>query len=105
MDELIGGLNQIEIDKLKEKHGPLILIAVGDEGSEEHFFFRKPDMNVMRAVSSQVERDPLGAAQIYFKNCLVHGDKSAVENVEIFVSIAPYLQELIKEKRVVLKNL
>lgn len=105
MEESIGGLTQEQVEKLKKQHGPLTLITVGEDSEELHFFFRKPDMNTMRAVGSQAERDPIGAAQIYFKNCLVHGDKSYVDDVEVFTSIAPYLQELIKEKKVVLKNL
>lgn len=102
---IAGGLTQADIDKLKAKHGAITLITVFEaDDTEAHFWFRKPDMNTMRAVVAVAEKDPVQATTVYFKNCLILGDHEAVNDVETFMSIQPYLQELVKEKQVQVKN-
>jgi len=105
MAEIIaGGLTQAEIDKLKKKHGSLRLISVEDGDTHIHFFFKKPNMNVIAAVQTIAERDVIAATQQFFKECLVHGDPSYVDDVDVFMSIQPHLEKLIEERKVVVKN-
>lgn len=97
MDKIIaGGLTQAEIDALKKEHGPLTLVSVENEGD---WWFKKPDMNTLGAAAAIAERDPMGSTLIYFKNCLIKGDPKAAENVDLWLAIAPSLQELVDEKK------
>ncbi len=104
---IAGGLTQAEINKLKKKHGALRLITVlenDDETKAIHFWFKKPDMTIMSAVQSLAEKDPIAATQLFFRSCLVHGDKSYADDVDVFMSIQPHLEALIEEKKVIVKN-
>lgn len=106
MDEaLTGGLTQADIKKLKKKHGSLTLVTVKDDaGDDLHFWFRKPDMTVMSAVAAVSDKDPIAGTQTLFQSCLVKGDKSIVDDADIFLSVAPHLQQLIKTKTTEVKN-
>jgi len=102
---IAGGLTQSQIDQLKKKHGPLTLCEVKTAEHEfEYFWFKKPDMKVISAVTKFLASDPLRANQIYFKNCLVEGDSSAADDVELFTSLMPYLTDLVKTFDVQVKN-
>lgn len=102
---IAGGLTQVEIDKLKARHGKLTLISVSDgEDGEHHLWFKKPSMDVIKAASSQVNSSPIDSAQIFWKNCLVKGDNTLVDDVEIFTSVAPLLNELVEERTTEVKN-
>ena len=93
---IAGGLTQEQIDQLKKKHGPLMLVTIKPNGKEEHFWFKKPEMVTMKASAAVSQRDPLESTSILFKNCLVEGDMDAVKNVDKFMSIAPKLESLIE---------
>lgn len=104
--QLTGGLTQEHINALKQKHGTVTLIIV-DEGSDNpiNLFFKKPDMKTLSAVVKISERDPIAGSQLFFRECLVHGDKSLSEDVEIMVNVSPHIQELIGDRQVTVKNL
>lgn len=98
--EIAGGLTQSEIDALKKEHGKLTVVSI--EG--RHWWFKKPNMATLSASAALAERDPMGSAMIYFTNCLVIGDAKAAEDVDIWISIAPHLNNLIDSKTAEVKN-
>jgi hypothetical protein len=99
--EIAGGLTQSEIDALKREHGKLTLVSIEGEG---HWWFKKPNMQTLSASAAMAERDPMGSAMVYFTNCLVKGDAKAAEDVDIWISIAPHLNNLIESKTAEVKN-
>ena len=101
--ELICGLTQAKIDELKNKYGQLTAISLPDE--DKHFIFKKPSMAIMSAVAKAAQKDPIQASLVFFKNCLVHGDETAADDIDVFANISPYLEEIIETKRVEVKNL
>lgn len=94
-EAVAGGLYQSEIDTLRKQYGPLTLITV--EGN--HWWFRKPDMATLSASAAVSDRDPVASLLVYFNNCLVKGDASAADNVDVWIAIAPHLSTLIEEKK------
>jgi hypothetical protein len=103
MDEkkLTGGKTDEEIQLLKKKHGSITLMTIEPD---KHYWFKKPDMATLSAVTKISQADPLAAAQVFFKNCLVEGDQTTVDNVDEFASLAPYIGDLIETKSVEVKN-
>lgn len=100
-EDVIAGLKtQKEIDDLKKKHGPLTLITVNDQ----HFWFKKPDMNTLSASAKIALENPMESSMIYFRNCLVDGNHKAAEDVDTWVAIAPHLNGLIEEQKVEVKK-
>lgn len=101
-----GGLTQQQIDSLKNKHGKLTLVTVEfEEGKDDkHFWFKKPDSKTMSAVMKIAETDPFRSTQIYFKSCLIKGDAACVDDMEVFMNVAPHLERLIEERKTVVKN-
>lgn len=95
-----GGKTQKQINDLKAKHGPLTLVTIEDQ----HWWFKKPDMNVLSASAKVALENPMESTLIYFRNCLVDGDPKACENVDLWVSIAPHLNGLIEEQKVEVKK-
>ena len=90
-----GDLSQGEIDKLKKEHGVLMRISLIIEGTLWYWWFKKPDMNTLSASAAMMANgDPMSSSTIVFTNCLVHGDAEAVNNVDLFMNIAPKLQGL-----------
>lgn len=100
-----GGLTQSEIDRLKKEHGKLTLITVKDENDQDiHFWFKKPDMKVMSATAKVAKTDSIQAAQIFATNCIVKGDISLLEDVDIFSSLAEPIMELVETREVEVKK-
>jgi hypothetical protein len=104
LTELVaGGLTQEEIDSLKKRYGPLKLVTVKGN-PDQYFWFRKPDKKILSAASSQALQNPVASLEIYFNNCLVHGDKKAIEDVDVFSSLMIPLNELIEQRETEVKN-
>lgn len=104
-DIIAGGLTQREIDRLKKQHGKLTLITVNDENDQEvHFWFKKPDMRVMSATAKVAQSDPMQAAQIFATNCIVKGDVTLLDDVDIFSSISEPIMELVETRAVEVKK-
>lgn len=99
-EELKGGLTSQQIEALKKKHKAKVihLISVKTEDGEELFFwFKKVDMTTMSAVGSFAETDPIKAAQVMFKNCLISGEVSYADDVEVFLAISEHLNVLMSK--------
>lgn len=86
-ENVAGGLSQKQIDQLKKEHGSLMLITVKGNDGDDHFWFKKPDMDTMSAYMKIVQSDPLKAGQLIFNSCLIKGRKDAVDEVETFLSL------------------
>ncbi len=100
-----GNLTEGEYSELVKAHGKLTSIVVGEDTAEPIWFhFKKPDMKTYSAAAAMYERDPVAASQVFFKNCLVHGDAKYADDVEVLPSIAPLLQQLIQKKTASIKN-
>lgn len=94
------------ITKHKRKHGKVFHIEVTGEDEEAiHFLFKKPDMKTLAASAKFAESDPIRAAQIIFRNCLLEGDSGYAEDVEVFTAVMPHLNELNKKREASLKEL
>lgn len=97
-ENLTGGITDDQLKSFKKKHGKLRLVSLkGKEGNEEHFWFKKPDMATMSACAKFTESDPIKAGQIFFSNCLIHGDESAAEDVDKFTSILPLITDMLQK--------
>ena len=103
----IPGLPDPKLTQLKKKHGQLTYVKVDgkDGGDDLHFLFKKPDMFTLSAAAKVGDGDPMRATQIYFSNCLVYGDASAVDDVDIFMSVAPELNALVETRQVEVKKI
>ena len=106
--EMRGNLTLGEYNALTAKHGKLMPIKVeADEADglpEQWFWFRKPTMPEMAAMTKFVDSDPLQSGQIMFRSCLVKGDVTAVDDVDLFTSISPLLSGLIKKRVAKIQN-
>lgn len=104
---LAGGLTKPEIDKLKKTKGggkQITLVTIHTPNGEEHFWFKKPDMNVMSASAQAAQQNVFESAKVMFINCLIKGDESAIEDVDRFNNIAPELNGLIETYQTEVKN-
>lgn len=99
--QLVGGLNEDQIQALKNKHGKLTLVTVEND---IHFWFKKPNMETLAAAAKVSQKDEMEAAKVYFKNCLIKGDQSLIEDPEIFLAVAPHLEKLLEKKATTVKN-
>lgn len=107
LKENYGSLTEDQFQKLKNKHGKLMRIDVAPGEGESFpidFWFKKPDMRTLGAASKFFQSNPIQAAQIFAKNCLVHGDAKLLDDPEIFMAISPSINNLIAERAVVVKN-
>lgn len=77
-----------EINKLKAKHGDkLSLCSVTTQnGDAFEFVLKKPTRAVIQAVSA-VGGDTTKASDLMIENCVVGGDKDALEDGEVFVAV------------------
>lgn len=105
-EEIIaGGLTQTEINNLKSKYGELTLISTKNEnGDPVHLWFKKPNMQTMSASAKLMQRDPMEAVLIYGKNCLIKGDPSVFEDVDIVSTITEPLMELVQTRSLEVKK-
>jgi hypothetical protein len=105
-DIVAGGLTQKEINTLKNKHGKITLVTIeGDEGQEElHFWFKQPDRNILAAAVKIGERDQMKGTEVFIENCLVKGPKKELQDVEVFMAVAPQVEALIKVRTARVKN-
>lgn len=77
-----------EIKNLKAKHGKdLRLCSVTTQNGETFaFVLKKPTRGVIQAVSG-VGDDTTKASDLMIENCVIAGDKDALEDGEVFVAV------------------
>ncbi len=95
---LIGGLSEADVVKLKRQHkiDRVILVTIKsdkEEGKEEYFFFKPMSLEVYAAMLKVGQNDMMKGAKVIFINCLVHGDKTACDDLR-FLGIMPQLDKL-----------
>lgn len=80
----------------------LIIVSLKEEQNKpaEDFVFKKPTMVTVSAAAVFEEKDPVRSNQIVFNDCLVWGEKEAANDPDRFLSIAPYLKNLVKVRQV-----
>lgn len=98
---------QGEIDALKRKHGKLFQVDVEPDGDAPAliFLFREPDRKTMSATVKISQTDPLQAAEIMVKNCLVWGDAKELDNMAVFTAVSAQFEEINKARTATIKNL
>ena len=104
MSKKIGGKTQEEIDAFVKEHGKGNVTLVTLKETGQHFWFKKPDMNTMKASAKIGQDNPIEGAIVYFTNCLIDGDKKACEDPGIFASLAEELNNLLHIQETEVKN-
>ena len=99
-EELTGGRTPAEIEKMRKQHGTLLLVSTTDaEGLSLYFWFKKPDMKVMGAVTKLAATDPLMSNVVLFKNTLINQENVGhVDDVEVMMAVMPHLETLVKAR-------
>jgi hypothetical protein len=97
-----------KIGLLKKKHNVdhiWHLSIPAEEGEVEHdFFFNKPDRAVMSAAMKASKDDDMKFPEIIIENCLLDGDKDALDDIGIFVTVSEKLEKLIGKRAADLKK-
>lgn len=105
----VAMLSPEDIAALKRKHGPeLFLVEVEPAQAGDNplqFVLKKPDRKTLSASSKVAMTDPIAAADVAIKNCLVWGDPAHLEDVSIFQALAEKFEEINKARQATLKNL
>ena len=92
-------LTKEQIAELKEKHGDLYAISVGDKAC----ILRKPNRKDLSYVS--VVKDPIKMSETLLKQLWVDGDKEIQERDDLFLAVIPKMEEVIKVKESQIKKL
>lgn len=105
-ETLIGGWTQAEIDKARKQHGRLMLVeTTGPDGEELAFWFKRPDMKVMGAVTKLLQQDPLQANLVLFRNCLINQQLAKwAEDVEVMMAVMPHLESIVEVRAAEVRN-
>lgn len=96
------GTPEERIEQWKKKHGRVFLMEVNDL----QFYFRKPDMRTMAAVTKLGANDPMQATIVFFSNTLLNKEMMEYkEDVDVMSAIAPQLEKLVENYTVKVKEL
>jgi hypothetical protein len=96
----IGGMDEGAISKWKKQHGELTLVTVEVDEGELFFWFRKPDMKTISAVTKVAQTDPVASTQALFRNCLLNQNNiHYADDPEVFLAVGPHLEELVKKRK------
>ena len=95
-----------DVEALKRKYGKIVLIEVENPGGNPfEFVLRQPDRNVMGAVAKVANSDPFKAGVILVENCLLYGDKAALDDITVFSAVAEAFEQFNKARAATIKNL
>lgn len=96
------GTPEAKIEQWKKKHGRVFLMEVNDL----EFYFRKPDMRTISAVTKVAQSDPMQATIIFFSNTLLNKEMMEYkDDVDVMSAIAPQLEKLVENYTVKVKEL
>jgi hypothetical protein len=98
--DLKGVATPEQIEAWKSKNGEIFEIKVEDAVC----YLKKPDRSVLKATSA-LEKNPIGAGEIIIANCWLGGDETIKTDDDKFMSVLPFLFDLIEVKEVELKKL
>lgn len=95
-----------DVEALKRKYGKIYLVEVEDpSGTPLEFVLRQPDRNVMGAVAKVANSDPFKAGVILVENCLLYGDKTALDDITVFSAVAEQFEKVNAARAASIKNL
>lgn len=103
---LTGGWTANQIEKARKQHGRLMLVeTTGPEGEQLAFWFRRPDMKVMGAVTKLLQTDPLQANLVLFRNCLINQEQVKwADDVEVMMAVMPHLEKIVEVRAAEVRN-
>ena len=98
--ELIGGVDQLTINKWKKQYGKLKLVTLGqEEGEPIYFWFKKPDEKIFSAFVRIAKNDEFAGLQMLFRNCLLNQEQVEMANdPEVMISVGEHLSALVKKR-------
>ena len=92
----------------KKQYGKVyeIRVAPEEEGEQDLvYYFRAPDRKILAASQKMASIDPLQAAEVIIKNCLIQGDENALEDMSVFQAVAEQFGEINKVRESQIKKL
>ena len=92
-----------ELKLLKKKHGFLKQVHI--KKLNKTLIFKKPDRNIVSLVVKVKDDDIIEANRLLAINCLVHGDASVIEDIDVQLSLTGHLEDLIEDYEMEVKNL
>lgn len=95
-------LLESQISAWKKKYGKVhqITIEADGESPELIYVIRKPNRTELGVATSYADSDPIRSTEFMLENCLLHGDKEALEDVSIFLALSRQLAVIMKERSV-----
>lgn len=95
---------QERIEELKRKHGDIYLIEVHDEDKTYSGIVRKANRKDLSFVS-MIKDDPIKMMETLMRNVWIEGDEELMDRDDLFLSVMPKLEELLKTKEAEIKKL
>jgi len=65
---------------------------------------RKPKINELSKLFSTLEKDPLGASELFINTCWISGDEDIIKNDNYFLSLSPMLEKVLSMRNATLKK-
>lgn len=90
------------LEAIKEKHGPVVLeLVVDDGGVERRAYVKKPNRYQLSPVLAVYDRDPVHAYEILYNTCVIseESDPKIIEDDDLFISVMKDLDKLIAFKK------
>ena len=105
MSELICGLTNEDIEKLKKKHGVLSVVTIKD-GEEIHSaIFKEPTMDIMSAANLVGKTDEMKSAMVLYDNCMIACDESIKQRDLLKLQVVGAIGEKMSALTKTVKNL
>lgn len=103
-NQRIGEASPEELLVLKNKYPRVKLVEVEDEGDIYCLYLRRPDFEVLKAVTKLAKTDELEATKYFLKNCVVAGAQEVLEDGVLLVAAASAASALLTQAKASLKN-
>lgn len=100
-----GGVSEEQITQWKHRHGKVVRIDVVD-GEDLHVgYFKRPDIDTLRAVTKMAKTDDINAAETLVKNCWLGGSEAMLKDGVLFNETQQQLALMLQSCKGSLKNL
>lgn len=101
----IGELTPEALEALKTKtRGRVYLVEITDEDEVHCLYLRRPDFNVLKAVSAMSKTDELESSLVFLRNCRVAGSDAVLEDGVLALAAAQAAASLLTSAKASLKN-
>jgi hypothetical protein len=89
------------INEVAKRHNQekvyMIKIPLNDEGTEHAVgYIKKPNRQILGAAMSEMSRNPLKANEIILRSCWLEGDKSILDDDDVFLAAGALIQNIIQ---------